>query len=137
MPVWRHRCALLGVNFVPRLGSLLAGRLVEQENIKSSCSGPSLMQSALTTLSNGHLGSSSDEGCTAAKGQSAARERERRRGREREREGEGGGQGEGAQTSLPLHKEDTQSRLARPLRKLAKSIFHNLMPVRMPVRALL
>ena len=54
-----------------------------------------------------------------------------------EREGEGEGEGEGAQTSLPLHEEDTQSRLARPLRKLAKSIFHNLMPVRMPVRALL
>ena len=52
------------------------------------------------------------------------RERERER-RERER------------GSLPLHKEDTQSRLARPLRTLAKSIFHNLMPVRMPVRALL
>ena len=73
---------------MPRLGSLLAGLLVEQENTKSSCSGPALMQSALTTLSNGHLGSSSDEGCTAAKGQSAERERERRRGGERERERE-------------------------------------------------
>ena len=58
-------------------------------------------------------------------------------GEEGEGEREGEGEGEGAQMSLPLHKEDTQSRLARPLRQLAKSIFHNLMPVRMPVRALL
>ena len=70
--------------------------------------------------------------CGEGEGEGEEGERERE---EREREGEG--EGEGAQTSLPLHKEDTQSRRARPLRKLAKSTFHNLMPVRMPVRALL